>query len=55
MYYELFQMCNLHGDLARARCFAKYYLEAKKMAEGEESLNVLEIKQYIKSPEKHDS
>ncbi|KAL2064696.1 hypothetical protein VTL71DRAFT_3834 [Oculimacula yallundae] len=55
LYYDLFQMCNMHGDLARARCFAKYYSDAKKMAEGSDSMNVLEMKTYLKSPEKHDS
>ncbi len=55
LYYDLFQICNLHSDLARARCFAKYYSDAKKMAEGADSLDVLEIKPFIKTPEKHDS
>tara|TARA_R110002060_G_scaffold54858_3_gene65445 strand:+ start:1815 stop:2843 length:1029 start_codon:yes stop_codon:yes gene_type:complete len=55
LYYDLFQMCNMHGDLARARCFAKYYSDAKKMAEGPDSLNVLEMKPYLKNPQKHDS
>lgn len=55
LYYDLFQMCNMHGDLARARCFAKYYSEAKKMAEGPDSLNVQEMKMFLKNPQKHES
>ncbi|CZT13475.1 hypothetical protein WAI453_012436 [Rhynchosporium graminicola] len=55
LYYDLFQMCNMHSDLARARCFAKYYTDAKKMAEGGDSLNVLEMKAFMKNPSKHES
>lgn len=55
LYWDLFQLCNLQGDLARARCFAKYYLDAKKMAEGADSMNVLQVKMFIKSPQKHAS
>ncbi|KAH9208603.1 hypothetical protein DL95DRAFT_395098 [Leptodontidium sp. 2 PMI_412] len=55
LYYDVFQMCNMHGDLARARCFAKYYSDAKKMAEGPASMNVLEMRAYVKNPQKHDS
>ncbi|KAH6711984.1 hypothetical protein BKA61DRAFT_609385 [Leptodontidium sp. MPI-SDFR-AT-0119] len=55
LYYDVFQMCNMHGDLARARCFAKYYSDAKKMAEGPASMNVLEMRPYVKNPQKHDS
>ncbi|KUJ19090.1 SET domain-containing protein [Mollisia scopiformis] len=55
LYYDLFQLCNMHSDLARARCFAKYYVDSKKMAEGKDSINVLEMFSYVKSPQKHDS
>ncbi|KAH7348799.1 hypothetical protein BKA65DRAFT_501459 [Rhexocercosporidium sp. MPI-PUGE-AT-0058] len=55
LYYDLFQMCNMHRDLARARCFAKYYSDAKKMAEGSDSMNVLEMKTFVKNPQKHES
>ncbi|KAG4432537.1 hypothetical protein IFR05_011972 [Cadophora sp. M221] len=55
LYYDMFQMCNMHSDIARARCFAKYYSDAKKMAEGPDSINVLEMKGYIKNPRKHES
>jgi hypothetical protein len=55
LYWDLFQMCNMHGDLARARCFAKYYCDSKKIAEGPDSVNVLEAKPYVKSPGKHGS
>ncbi len=55
LYYDCFQMCNLHSDLARARCFAKYYVDAKKMAEGKDSMNVMEMEPFVKSPQKHQS
>ncbi len=55
LYYDAFQTCNLHSDLARARCFVKYYCDAKQMAEGKDSINVLEERRYIKDPRKHGS
>ncbi|KAE8446804.1 hypothetical protein EG329_011581 [Mollisiaceae sp. DMI_Dod_QoI] len=55
LYYDLFQMCNMHSDLARARCFAKYYCDSKKIAEGKDSLNVFEMLPHVKSPQKHSS
>jgi hypothetical protein len=55
LYYDCFQMCNMHGDLARARCFAKYYCDTKKIAEGADSINVLETKPFVKNPQKHSS
>lgn len=55
LYYDVFQLCNMHADLARARCFAKYYCDAKKIAEGNESINALEMKPFVKNPAKHGS
>lgn len=55
LYYDIFQLCNMHSDLARARCFAKYYTDSKKIAEGKDSINVLEMLSYVKNPQKHDS
>jgi hypothetical protein len=55
LYYDLFQMCNMHSDLARARCFAKYHCDSKKMAEGKDSVNVLEMMPFVKNPQKHES
>lgn len=55
LYYDCFQLCNMHSDLARARCFAKYFCDAKQMAEGSESENVLEMKPFVKNPARHSS
>jgi hypothetical protein len=55
LYFDLFQMCNMHGDLARARCFVKYHCDLKKLAEGKDSKNVYEVLLYVKSPQKHGS
>lgn len=55
LYFDLFQMCNMHGDLARARCFVKYHCDLKKLAEGKDSKNVWEVLPYVKSPQKHGS
>ena len=45
----------MHGDLARARVFAKQYCSAKKMAAGEECEGYLEMKPFVKNPKKHES
>lgn len=55
LYYDAFQLCNMHADLARARCFAKYYCNEKKIAEGSDSINVLEMKPFVKNPARHGS
>jgi hypothetical protein len=55
LYYDCFQVCNMHSDLARARVFAKQYCSAKKMAAGDDSIEYLEIKPFVKNPQKHDS
>lgn len=55
LYYDAFQLCNMHGDVARARCFAKYYCEEKMIAEGEGSINVLEMKRFVRDPREHAS
>jgi SET domain len=55
LYFDAFQVCNMHGDLARARCFMKQYCSAKKMAAGEENIAYLEMKPLVKNPAKHES
>jgi hypothetical protein len=55
LYFDCFQVCNMHGDLARARVFAKQYCTAKKMAAGEDCVSLLEMKPFVKNPRKHES
>ncbi|PMD21115.1 SET domain-containing protein [Hyaloscypha hepaticicola] len=55
LYFDCFQVCNMHGDLARARVFAKQYCSAKKMAAGEDCIGLLEMKPFVKNPQKHES
>jgi hypothetical protein len=45
----------MHSDQARARVFAKKYCEAKKMAAGKDSIDLLEIMPYVKKPVAHSS
>jgi SET domain len=55
LYFDCFQVCNMHGDLARARVFAKQYCSAKKMAAGEDCVSLLEMKPFVRNPRKHES
>jgi hypothetical protein len=55
LYFYCFQVCNMHGDLARARVFAKQYCSAKKMAAGEDCISLLEMKPFLKNPKRHES
>ena len=55
LYYDCFQVCNMHSDQARARVFAKKYCEAKKMAAGKDSIDLLEMMPYVKKPATHSS
>jgi SET domain len=55
LYFDCFQVCNMHGDLARARVFAKQYCSAKKMAAGEDCISLLEMKPFVKNPGEHES
>jgi hypothetical protein len=55
LYFDCFQVCNMHGDLARARVFARQYCSAKKMAAGDDCIAYLEMKPFVKNPQKHDS
>jgi hypothetical protein len=55
LYYDSYQVCNMHSDQARARVFAKKYCEAKKMAAGKDSIDLLEMMPYVKKPATHSS
>ena len=55
LYFDCFQVCNMHSDQARARVFAKKYCDAKKMAAGKDSLDLLEMLPYVKKPASHES
>ncbi|PSS28173.1 hypothetical protein M430DRAFT_32646 [Amorphotheca resinae ATCC 22711] len=53
LYYDIFQVCNMHGDQARASAFASKYCELKRLSEGPESANVREAMPYVADPRKH--
>ncbi|PQE10867.1 SET domain-containing 5 protein [Rutstroemia sp. NJR-2017a BBW] len=55
VYWDAFQICNRHGDLARASEFAKKYRERKILGEGEDSKDAIEALAFIKDPKKHES
>ncbi|KAF7921118.1 uncharacterized protein EAE97_011386 [Botrytis byssoidea] len=55
VYWDAFQICNRHGDLARASAFAKKYRESKVLGEGEDSEGAVEALVFIKDPKKDDS
>lgn len=55
LFYDAFQLCNMHGDLARSKCFADLYYEAKITSEGPGSLNALEMLAFCRSPQSHSS
>lgn len=55
LYYDLFQVCNMHSDQARASAFAQKYYDAKRISTGHDGNEVLEMKPFIKDPSKHDS
>ncbi|RKF60635.1 SET domain-containing protein 5, partial [Golovinomyces cichoracearum] len=55
LFYDAFQLCNLHSDLARSQCFAEFYYEAKLNSEGAGSHNVLEMLAVRQRPQIHDS
>jgi len=55
LFYDCFQILNMHGDQARASAFAKKYCAQKSIAEGLDSVDVLEMMPFIKDPSKHGS
>ena len=52
LYWDIFQVAIMHGDLARASAFAKKYVDLKIMSEGPESTNALESMHCIQDPSK---
>jgi len=52
LYYDCFQINNMHGDQARAGVFAKKYCDEKAVAEGSDSANVLDMLPFINNPSK---
>lgn len=54
LYYDAFQICIMHGDQARARVFASRCADARKICEGEDSADVVEMLAYAKNPSTHD-
>lgn len=55
LWFDAFQVCNMHGDKARASIFAGRYCKEKLRNSGEWSLDLKEMQPYMKNPEKHDS
>jgi hypothetical protein len=55
LYYDCFQINNMHGDQARASAFARKYCEEKRVAEGPDSVNVLEMMPFVEDPSKDGS
>lgn len=52
-YYDAFQVCVMHGDLARAGAFAALALKVKEDCEGKDAAGLEEIEELLESPESH--
>jgi len=55
LYYDIFQIVNMHGDQARASAFAKKYCDLKVLSEGPDSTNALEVRELVRDPKGHKS
>jgi len=55
LYYDIFQIVNMHGDQARASAFAQKYCDLKRLSEGPDSTNASEVMAYVKDPKKSKS
>lgn len=55
LWYDCFQVVNLHGDQARASAFASQYCSQKRRMEGPDSVDAAEIELYIEDPSRHAS
>ncbi|TVY17602.1 SET domain-containing protein 5 [Lachnellula arida] len=55
LYFDAFQVVNMHGDQARASVWARRYCEEKKRSAGRDSIDLLEMMPFVKNPSKHDS
>lgn len=52
-YYDAFQVCVMHGDLARAGAFAALALKVKEDCEGKDAAGLEKIKGLLECPESH--
>lgn len=52
-YYDAFQIVISHGDLARAKVFAKQAYETRLVCEGSDSPEVRRLKALMETPAKH--
>jgi SET domain len=53
LYYDAFQIVVAHGDLARAKVFASKAYEARRTVEGDDSPEVMKVKELSQNPSKH--
>ncbi|KAF4625252.1 hypothetical protein G7Y89_g12916 [Cudoniella acicularis] len=53
LYYDVFQICITHGDLARASVFAERGYKARVVCEGEDSPETRKVKELMGKPEGH--
>lgn len=51
-YYDAFQICVAHGDMARAAALARLGVVVKVACHGSDAVED-ELRTYVKSPEKH--
>ncbi|KAG9233977.1 hypothetical protein BJ875DRAFT_462863 [Amylocarpus encephaloides] len=54
-YYDLFQICAMHSDAARASWWARRYVEVKSCSAGRDSVDLLEMKPFVKKPGRFES
>jgi hypothetical protein len=55
VYWDMFQVCNMHGDVARASAFAREYCALKRVSEGPRSAAVEEVAAWVEDPATHES
>lgn len=55
VYWDMFQVCNMHGDVARASAFAREYCALKRVSEGPGSAAVEEVGAWVEDPARHES
>jgi hypothetical protein len=55
LYYDAFQICILNSDEARASVFADKYIRSKTVCEGEDCVDVEEMRKFSKAPKRHGS
>lgn len=55
LWFDAFQICVLHGDAARGGVFAARGAEARRLCEGPESADAVEMEGLARRPEGHGS